>query len=169
LDRLFYAVWPDAAGARALAALAVRVAEATGGRPVREDQIHLTLAFLGEVDDSRRRAVLDAAKFRARPFELVIDRTGAFRRAGVAWAGPSESPKELLDLQARIQSRLRERGFALDERPFAPHVTLARRTLRLAGAVVIEPVAWRASEFTLVRSETGTGRYSIEERWKLER
>jgi len=167
--RLFYAVWPDAECARALAAHALRLAEETGGRPVREDQIHLTLAFLGDVSDARRAAALDAAKIRGRPFELSIDRTGAFRRAGVAWAGPSETPKGLLDLQAKVESRLRERGFELDERKFAPHVTLVRRTLRSAVATSIEPIPWRVGEFTLVRSETGTGRYSIEQRWKLER
>ena len=169
MARLFYAVWPDAEGARALALLALRLAETTGGRPVREEQIHLTLAFLGDVAGSRRAAASEAANVRGRPFVLSIDRTGGFRRAGVAWAGPSETPKALLDLQARLESGLRERGFALDDRRFTPHVTLARRTLRSAPPMAVEPIAWRVGELTLVRSETGTGRYSIEQRWKLGR
>ena len=169
MERFFLAVWPDAGSARALAALGRRLAEETGGRPVPEGKIHLTLVFIGAVGEERRAAIVEAARMRSRPFELVLDRTGAFRRAGVAWAGASEAPKALLDLQARLASRLRERGFDLEGRKFTPHVTLARRTLRPAAVVAIEPVAWRVDAFTLVRSETGTGRYSIEERWELER
>jgi 2'-5' RNA ligase len=97
----------------------------------------------------------------------VLDESGSFRRAGVAWAGTSSPPPELIALQAKLEARLRGRGFAFEERPFAPHVTLARRTGRALARVPIAPIAWRARSFTLVRSEAGTGRYVVEERWEL--
>jgi 2'-5' RNA ligase len=168
MARLFFAVWPDESSARALAELAKSLAARSEGRAVPMEKIHLTLAFLGEVDDGDRARVLaSAARLRARAFTLSLDHGGSFRRAGVAWAGASQPPAELLALQAKLESRLRERGFPLDERPFAPHVTLARRTARAIGRLPIAPIEWRASRFTLVRSETGTGRYAVEERWTL--
>jgi 2'-5' RNA ligase len=165
--RLFFALWPDADAAQALAALAGRVAEASGGRPMPRDKIHLTLAFLGQVGPAAHSQALAAARFRPRAFEMELDRIGAFRSAGVAWAGIAAPPAELVSLQRKLEERLRARGFALEERGYAPHVTLARRVLRPVMPTSIEPIAWRASAFTLVRSETGSGRYVIEEEWPL--
>ena len=168
MARLFFALWPDAEEARALGALALALAAESGGRPVPVGKIHLTLAFLGPVADAQRPAALAAASgLRASAFTLELDQVGAFRRAGVAWAGMSSPPARLLRLQARLADRLRAGGFPLDERPFAPHLTLARRTMRPVGRRAIAPVAWTAKRFTLVRSETGTGRYVVEREWAL--
>jgi RNA 2',3'-cyclic 3'-phosphodiesterase len=166
--RLFFAVWPDEDAARALAALALRLADASGGRPVPLEKVHMTLAFLGEVPDEARTAARRAAsRIRARAFTVALDHVGAFRRAGVAWAGSSVPPPALLSLQRRLDDRLRDCGFTLEERPFTPHVTLARRTRRAVARAAIEPIPWRARELTLVRTEAGTGGYAVEERWAL--
>ena len=168
MARLFFALWPGEDQTGALGALALRLAAETDGRPVPVEKIHMTLAFLGAVADEARPAALAAASnLRATAFELVLDHAGAFRRAGVAWAGTSSPPAELLRLQARLAGRLRVAGFELEDRAFAPHVTLARRTVRAIARRPIEPVAWTARRFTLVRSETGTGRYVIEKEWAL--
>jgi 2'-5' RNA ligase len=98
----------------------------------------------------------------------ALDHVGSFRRAAVAWAGMSDPPPALLQLQAKLVARLAERGFALEERPFTPHVTLARRIRRPVARAAIEAIAWEARELTLVRSESGTGRYTIIKRWPLE-
>jgi 2'-5' RNA ligase len=168
VSRLFFAVWPDAAGAASLAALAGRLAEAAGGKPMPEAKIHLTLAFLGSIDAAARAAAVETAQTMiAAPFELRIDRTGSFRRARVAWAGISQPPRELLVLQSALEAGLRSRGLALDERPYVPHVTLVRNATRAIAGASIPPTAWRVDAFTLVRSESGTGRYVVEERWAL--
>ena len=62
---------------------------------------------------------------------------------------------------------MRERGFALDTRPFAAHVTLARKISRDVPHASMPPTVWRADEYVLVHSETGTGRYSVMEAWPL--
>ena len=131
-----------------------------------EAKIHLTLAFLGAIDDAKRAAAIDAAWSTAwKAFELAVDQTGSFRRARVAWAGVSNPPRPLLSLQSALEGALRGRGIELDDRPFAPHMTLVRNAARAVPGSSIEPIAWRVDAFTLVRSETGTGRYFIEERW----
>ena len=167
MARLFFAVWPDALAAAALATLARQVAGVCGGRPVPAEKLHLTLAFLGEVVAERATDLVGCAGFRARRFRLELDRVGAFRKAGVAWAGPSTPPPELIALQEKLSARLGASGFALEEREYTPHLTLARRVERKLPAASIEPVAWEADAFTLVRSETGTGRYTVVERWPL--
>ena len=166
MGRLFFAAWPDARSASALAALAGRLAAEAGGKAMPEAKIHLTLAFLGMVDDSKRAAAIEAANATAwKAFDLAVDRTGSFRRARVAWAGISHPPPPLLALQSRLEGALRDRGIELDDRPFAPHMTLVRNAARAIPGSAIEPIAWRVDAFTLVRSETGTGRYVVEERW----
>ena len=167
MARLFFAVWPDAAAAAALEKLAREVAEVAGGKPVRGAKLHLTLAFLGEVDAARMEALADCARLRAHAFRLELDQVGAFRRARVAWAGASAPPPALLDLQEKLASRLAKAGFTLEEREYTPHVTLARRIDRPLPRASIPALAWKTQELTLVRSETGTGRYTVMERWPL--
>lgn len=160
MARLFFAVWPSQPASLALGELARAVAQRCGGRPVPAEKIHLTLAFLGEVPAERFRGVLDAAA--AVPpasFDLRIDRLGAFRRSRVAWAGTTRLHPALAALQAALESELRERGFTLEERPFAPHVTLARKAERTLVAQSIEPLVWRVRGYRLVRTEPGTGKY----------
>ena len=168
MARLFFAVWPDARGAAALAALAGALATEAGGKPMPQGRIHLTLAFLGAISDSEREAAIDAANgIRGEPFEFSIDRTGSFRRARVAWAGIRQPSGTLLELQAMLAASLAGRGLRLDDRPYVPHVTLVRNAVRGIREASIAPIAWRVGAFTLVRSETGTGRYIVERDWKL--
>ncbi len=166
--RLFLALWPDGQLREALATVGASLAQLCAGQPVCAAKLHLTLAFLGEVAAERVEAVRETAReARAEPFELVLDGVGSFRKAKVAWAGASELPASLLLLQSRLERGLRARGFALDERPFAAHVTLVRKIGRAVPPAAMPPIRWRAREHVLVRSETGTGSYSVMEGWPL--
>jgi len=169
VPRLFFALWPDDSARAALAPLAKRVAGEGGGRPVPAPNLHLTLAFLGEVAPDRVEAAKSAASgIRGERFELVLDRVGAFRRAGVGWAGPAQAPRALLDLQSALDSALRAAGFKLEDRPFAPHLTLARKLGRPVAAASIEPVAWLVGRFALVESARDERAYRDVATWKLE-
>ena len=166
--RLFFAVWPDEAAARALEALALALANVAGGKPVPREKIHLTLAFLGEVaGDRAEEAAAAGAHVRGAPFRLRLDQVGSFRHAGVSWIGSRSTPPRLTALQSTLVLALAARGFAPDERSFAPHVTLARGIVRPVPRAPTTAIAWRVRELTLVRSETGTGRYAVMERWPL--
>ena len=166
--RLFFAVWPDEAAARALEVLGLALADVAGGRPVPREKIHLTLAFLGEVANGRvAQAVSAGAEAHARGFRLRLDEVGSFRRAGVGWAGCRETPPELAALQSSLAKALGARGFSLDERGFTPHVTLVRRIANTVPRAPTEPIAWHADAMTLVRSESGSGRYVVMENWPL--
>jgi 2'-5' RNA ligase len=125
------------------------------------EKIHLTLVFLGEVPVERIAAALEAARDAPfRPFTMAFDRLGGFRRSKVGWAGMSRPPVGLVQLQSRLQGGLQARGFAVEARPFAPHVTLARKVGRPVASVAIEPIEWEARRVALVRTEPGSGKYT---------
>ena len=168
MARLFFALWPDAPARAALADLAVALAPLAGGRPVPAAKIHLTLAFLGEVPEARVADAM-AIAVEASPFRLELDEVGAFRGARVAWAGSSRPPPQLLEMQSRLAAALAWAGFALEERPFAPHVTLARGIAKPVPRTPVKPVAWTVESCALVRSEAGTGRYSNVREWPIGR
>jgi 2'-5' RNA ligase len=168
MARLFFALWPPDAARSELARLAAEVADRSGGRPVAASKVHLTLAFLGEVPAERAAAAIAAAQgVEGAGFSATFDQLGSFPRAGVAWAGPSRPPPELRHLADGLASRLRDAGFALDDRPFAAHVTLARRITRRIEAAAMAPVEWEAKSFALVESDRRTGRYTTRESWVL--
>jgi 2'-5' RNA ligase len=107
---------------------------------VREGQLHLTLHFLGDVEDDARAALQETlGGVRPEPFTIAIRGTGVFPPRGrptVLWAGVTES-RPLADLRAAIAVAIESCGIAVERRPFVPHVTLAR----LTPAV---PRAWAA-------------------------
>jgi len=168
MARLLFALWPPDAARVALAREAAQLANRCGGRAMAESRIHLTLAFLGDVPESRLADVMAVAEaVSSAAFSTCFDQVGSFSRSEVAWARPSRAPEALLRLAADLDSRLRESGFALEKRPFAPHVTLVRRILRKVDRAPLEPIAWETRAFALVESGLSAGRYETRGMWKL--
>lgn len=102
-----------------------------GVRPVRPAHLHLTLHFLGDVEEERLTALREAlAKVRHEPFMIAIRGTGVFPprgRPGVLWVGVAESAP-LAKLYAGIGTAIEACGLEVERRPYVPHVTLARLT-----------------------------------------
>jgi 2'-5' RNA ligase len=163
---------PDAGARAALAALARDVAQAVRGRPPPAENLHLTLAFLGQVNAERRAALAAigaAAAAAAPPFLLTLDRVGAFRGAGIAWAGADRAPPELLQLVAALNDGLAAAGLPVERRPFHPHVTLARRGTRAPEGIAPAPLSWRVDRLVLMASDTlpAGPRYREVDAWPL--
>lgn len=172
--RVFFAFWPDAPARARLEALARDAAQALGGRAMRADSLHVTLAFIGEVDDTRcdrLREIGDAV--RAPAFRMTLDRCGLWRHNGIFQAGCHEAPSGEARLFAALAAPLRGAGFALDARPHLPHVTLVRKAGTQGGEmpVMATPIAWEVDAFTLVESTLAAdgSRYRIRARWPLQR
>ena len=156
--RVFFAVWPDASTRAAIAALAHEAAANAGGRPAPLENLHLTLAFIGDVPAERLAALQAIGAEAARttpPFTLMLDRLGGFRDAGIAWLGTTPTPPALDALVGPMREALGAAGFPVDPRPFRVHVTLARRCRRRVRAATIAPIAWRVERMTLTASELG--------------
>ncbi|OOG28118.1 2'-5' RNA ligase [Thioalkalivibrio denitrificans] len=154
--RLFFALWPSDEERRALARWRDGLA-GVRGRSVPAGNLHLTLAFAGNVDPAVAECLAARAeRVRGVPFNLVLDRTGLFRR-GLLWAGTQACPEPLAALANDLAAVLADCGIAPDPRPFHPHVTLFRNVR--GRAPVPDPPAqvWRADRFCLVHSRPGAG------------
>src|SRR5690554_3003339 len=101
-----------------------------GARWVAPENLHLTLRFLGEVDNGLARDIDDALhQVDAPPFELILSGLGAFtegkRTITALWAG-IETNDALARLQAKVEQAAIRAGLPPERRKFKPHVTLAR-------------------------------------------
>ena len=108
-------------------------AQGTGRlRWVRSEGIHLTLKFLGEVPSkTAERAIKALAEKIVSPFTLNLrfDRLGSFggrMRLRVLWVGLTGDFEALVELAEVVESALAPLGFPREDRPFSPHLTLAR-------------------------------------------
>jgi len=153
-----------------------------GWRFVRDEGLHVTIRFLGEVEPSRLAASDPAWREAAAgmgPLALRLKGASVFpakRRPRVLWLGlEDETPdRSLARLAFRMERAARAQGFPPEERPFAAHVTLARA--RSAARVVLPPVArigdcgaFVAKRVVLFRSELDRGgsRYHEEASYPL--
>lgn len=164
--RLFLALWPTEAERRRLAELAASVA---GRRRVRDDNLHLTLVFLGATDAARLTAYEAALTDLSVPeLELVLDRYGYWPRSRILWLGSSHTPPELYELVAELHRQLRGCGFVPERRAFQAHITLARKFPGPAPErPPAVPIRWRVGQVALVESipDRQGSRYQVLRRW----
>ena len=151
--RLFFALWPDAVARSELAAAGAAARVDRPGRVVRAADLHMTLAFLGEVAPERLPELIAiGAALPWAPTILRIDRAGFFSRGGILWLGPARTPEVLVAAVGELQARLRAVGLRIEDRPFAAHVTVARNAEGCRPGLLAVPVLWRADTFTLCAS-----------------
>ena len=159
--RLFFALWPDRELQRGLAAWAEQAAGR--GRAMRRENIHLTLAFLGDTDADLLPALKAlAAAVRVDPFRLLLDRVGYWKHKRILWCGASEDPPALAALVAELRARLTATGIRYDSKPFVSHVTLVRNAAGLPEVPAWTPLAWEALDFALVGSTRVAGRVTYQ-------
>ena len=149
--RLFYALWPDDATRAALA----RWQEHVQGRKTPRENLHITLAFLGQQPDTLLQTILTILTSLPLPdMTLMLDHIGYFSRHRIAWAGMHEVPDALMALQQTQTQQLAREGIAFnDQSGFRPHLTLARDALPPAD-VAVETIHWRVDQLVLAQSTT---------------
>ena len=110
---------------------------------VRQESMHLTLKFLGEIDDGQLAAVCKTVEQIAaghKSFELDVESVGAFggRVAKVLWAGCAGGSDKLTAIAREIEDKLAQAGFPKEEREFSAHLTLCRVKDLAAGKRLAE-------------------------------
>lgn len=137
------------------------------------ENLHLTLAFLGQLDDADVRGAADATRAAARAagggWTVAWGSAGAFpswRRPRVVWLGLA-NPAITTRVHGLLAAELRRRRLPVDERPFRPHLTLARvrseltrakaDDLEAALASLAPPLPALVVALVLCRSEAGRG------------
>jgi 2'-5' RNA ligase len=147
--RLFYALWPDHVIRDALAGLQMRVT----GRKTTLDNLHLTLAFLGQ-QPTELLSVLNniLVALPPTPITMVFNRIGYFTKNKIAWIGMHDAPAALMSLQRNLVDALMQNNIAYNEgSEFRPHITLARDALQPED-LPFQPITWRAEQVALVES-----------------
>ena len=155
--RLFIAIQFDDTVLEALTGLQESLrGKRVGGNYTPRENLHLTLAFIGDYDDPE--AVLEAidrAEFR--PMELALDGVGCF--GDLFWVGLAEN-KALQAYVKRLRRELADAGIPFDRKRFSPHITLVRR-VSVPGVGTMVPVSeapkgsMRATRVSLMRSDRG--------------
>lgn len=159
--RLFIAINVNADTRSRLCSLGDRLkSRSRRGTFVPPENLHLTLAFLGERDENETAKVrLAMNAVTVQPMDLRVERLGQFRRpdGDIWWAG-LRADKALLDLQLGLTNELAAAGFALERRKYTPHITLARRVVADATPWPIEPFGETARIIDLMKSERINGK-----------
>ena len=155
-QRLFIALNLSQAAKDTLSAVQETIkANARKGNFTLHENLHLTLAFLGDCDarqTAAAKSAMDSVSFE--PFEMTIEGIGRFTRADgdIWWAGIKES-EALADLYRQLTKALRSEGFKLDRHKFTPHITLARKVKSLSPPPKMPPFIEKAHKIHLMKSE----------------
>ena len=134
--------------------------KSTSGNFSAIDNLHLTLAFLGECDARQLtvlKTVLDSLIIET--MNIGVDRIGRFNRDGgdIWWAGVADN-KILISLQQDLTDKLIFAGFRLESRKYSPHITLAREVITEAQPWQIEPFGETVRSVDLMKSEKINGK-----------
>ncbi|GIE89362.1 RNA 2',3'-cyclic phosphodiesterase [Actinoplanes regularis] len=138
-----------------------------GARFARPSKWHITLAFLGQVEDFRTAEVAEALAAAPRPPAFRLRLAGAGRFGAVIWTGVGGDVQALGELRESVRVALDGAGFTIDTRPFRPHLTVSYRTERGLSAA-LEGYAgpeWPVTGIALVESLLGN--YHTLHEWPL--
>jgi 2'-5' RNA ligase len=159
-SRLFIALWPDPRTRAALASRRDAWEWPPSAAVVPTDKLHATLHFLGAVPAARVDAVREGIALPMAPFDLELRRPAVWRGGIAVLEG--DAPPQLLDLHVRLGLVLDALGLPIEQRPYRPHVTFARKA---RGAVPpgATAVAWSVQDYALVVS--AGGEYAVMRRY----
>jgi 2'-5' RNA ligase len=158
--RLFFGFDLSSDSKTAIAAWRDRFAIADG-RPVPPANFHITLAFLGEVNERLVERLGDSVDARLdalpwQPWALLLNRVGYWPAPGIYWLGTSSDTAELAALARKLGSIGQEFGARRERRTYVPHVTLMRRCGSPPPAPVHEPdIEIALEDITLFESRSG--------------
>ena len=170
-QRLFFAITPPEALQQQLVHWRAHTFSEDAGRPIAAANLHLTLAFLGDVSpETSTQLQTLASRIRQPAFDVALDDAGHWPRPGVVWLGCQRPPRGLLQLASLLRAQAARHGCGQPAQPFHPHVTLLRAATQ---PVALPPLGFHlqvsASEFSLFASEyvQGRTRYRTLASWPL--
>lgn len=172
--RLFIALQFDKSAIKQIIAIQRRLQEAVGkARFTAPENLHLTLAFLGETDADRLDAIQCAMKCTPiEPMTLIFDHIGNFPQTGglLWWIGLKHNPA-LIHMQRILVENLKQEKFYLQSRKFKPHLTLARQAPFTAPLdsqrILPTPISAHAGCMSLMLSERPNGRLTYTELFSI--
>ena len=148
-------------------------------RWTKPEQIHLTLKFLGDLDEQGVPEVsraIESAVSQINPFDIVLGACGRFpedRPARIVWVGFNKGAAQLSSLERAVSAAVTPLGFAPEKRPFVPHLTIGRvddggnikNLSRVISEIQVSPLRQRLDSIKLMKSELGRGGAVHSELW----
>jgi 2'-5' RNA ligase len=125
--RLFFALWPDDRQRDRLRDVINSVAKTVEGRPVDRRNWHVTLPFIGDIDESQIPDLQElTGRIKVEPFRLGFDRLEFWARPKIACLAAASVPTELEELVDSLNSILQVVGVVPEDRTYRPHITVSR-------------------------------------------
>lgn len=166
--RLFFALWPIDKTREQIAGQYRRLHQSQY-KPVKTDNLHITLIFLGQVDnDTETKIIQGANQISAPAFQLSFDQLSLWRRPGILCLTSQQQNQGVSTLVERLKNLSESCGIASESRPYKAHITLAKKAFYKPD-IKIKSIIWQATTFCLVQStNTSTGvHYQVIKTWPL--
>jgi 2'-5' RNA ligase len=165
LKRLFFALWPDDHTRQQC----FQISKAIGNNAklVQATNLHVTLVFLGNITADKEIALRQTAATTPIPtLTLCFNQLSFWKKPSILCLTATESDPELLMLVDQLSMLVQNLGIPVDERPYQPHVTLAKKAKELV-TLEFKPITWHSETFCLVEScASPTGvHYRVIEKW----
>ncbi len=156
--RLFFALWPDNRQRDRLRDVINSVAKTVEGKAVERRNWHVTLPFIGQLDERQIADLQElAGQVQVEPFRLVFDRLEFWARPKVACLAAATVPPELEQLVSSLNEVLQMVGVVPEERTYRPHVTVARNARAFTTERLAQRVTTEWSGFELMESVSAPG------------
>lgn len=167
--RVFFALNPDLETRQQLQSVSTGISD-RAGRKVPAANFHLTLLFLGSVEQSLLPELVQAGnRIESAPFVLTIDQAGWWSQPGVLWLGPTASPPALLALENQLTALAQSLDLLTTIPTLKPHITLLRQVRSSVELPSFRQINWQVGSFCLMESinQSKGVSYRILESWPL--
>ena len=156
--KLFFALWPDNRQRDRLRDVINSVARTVEGKMVDRRLWHVTLAFVGDLDDERLPELsARAAKIKVEPFRLSFDRLEYWPRPKLACLTAPTVPTELAALVDGLNAILTDMGITTEDRTYRPHITVVRNARTFSTERLAQRTTTEWSGFELLESSSFQG------------
>ena len=169
--RLFFALWPNDHIRKLIVERLKQLPTPKNGRPIQPENLHITLHFVGSVNEDIQACMQKAAAtVCAEGFICHLDRYGYFSRPKTLWLGSQDTPVALTDLYNQLGEALADCGYSVGKRPFTPHITLIRKCTQTDLPEAGFSLDWAIDAFALLASQSDQHgvTYQLIERYPLQ-
>ena len=153
--RLFFALWPNDDIRNLIVEEFKQLPKAKNGRQIQPENLHITLHFVGSVNEDIQSCMQKAAAtVSAGCFIYHLDSYGYFPRPKTLWMGSQNMSVALTDLHNKLGEALTDCGYSAEKRLFTPHITLIRKCTQAVLPETGFSLDWVIDEFALLESKS---------------
>ncbi|MCX4188796.1 RNA 2',3'-cyclic phosphodiesterase [Methylophaga sp. OBS3] len=150
-ERLFFALLPDSQAKQAITSVMNQISDA-GLRLYPQTNLHQTLVFIGQFEQSQIQALItDCHAISLPPITMQFEVLEFWDKPKVLCLTAKHQSQALQKLVHSLQNVVQKHGITLEQRPYRPHITIARKA-KQTTELSFTPIRFTANEFVLMRS-----------------